>query len=260
MKSVMLCEASTLDGVRRLTDVIVERKYDGVRAYVYNGKLYDRRSADISRKFPEFTGLGDFPSGVMFDGEILVGDSFANTAARVHLKDAFKIRLAMTTAPATFWCFDMVFCGCENIPLMRRKEDVHGFVAEKNLGWLKEVPALESVDTAWALVQEGQWEGIVVKDAQSGYEGKRSAAWRKVKAFVETTAEFVKYELHAKGVRIETADGRAVNVNGHASQEVILRLRRGEKVKCYVQYLPQQESDAWRFPSFRGIAGVDDVQ
>jgi ATP-dependent DNA ligase len=252
MKSVMLCEASTLGDVRRLTDVIVERKYDGVRAYIYNCRLYDRRNADITKKFPEFTGLGDFPKGTMFDGEILVGESFANTAARVHLKDAFKVRLAMTTAPATFWCFDMVVDGCENIPLMRRKEDVHGAVAARGLSWFREVPALMSVDAAWVLVQEGAWEGIVVKDADAGYEGRRSAAWKKIKAWTECVAEFVKYELHAKGVRIETADGRAVNINGSASQEVILRMRRGEKVRCYVQYLPQAGSDIWRFQSFRG--------
>jgi len=253
MKSVMLCEASTLGDVRQLTDVIVERKYDGIRAYIYDGKLYDRRNADITRKFPEFIGLDKLSHGIMYDGEVLVGESFANTAARVHLKDAFKVRLAMTTAPATFWCFDAVVDTEEDMPLMERKGLVHDVVENVVCSsWFREVPALMSVDAAWVLVQEGAWEGIVVKDADSGYVGKRSAAWRKIKMFTETIAEFVKYELHPKGVRIETADGRAVNINGHAAQEVILRMRRGEKVRCYVQYLPQAESDAWRFPSFRG--------
>lgn len=261
MKSVMLCEPTSLDAARQLTDVIVEKKFDGVRAYIYNGKLYDRRNADITKKFPEFVGLERLPRGVMFDGEIVVGESFANTGARMHLKDGFKIRLSVKMAPATFWCFDAVKDGQERMPLMDRKRLASSIIV--NFGdpaWLKEVPALMSVDAAWQLVQEGAWEGLVIKDADSPYEGRRSAAWRKLKAFEETTAEFVKYELHPKGVRIETADGRAVNINGHAAQEVILRLRRGESVRGNVQYLPQKDSGAWRFPSWRGIASEMDAE
>lgn len=254
MKNVMLCEKTTLESARQLTDVIVEKKFDGVRAYIYNGKLYDRRNADITKKFPEFVGLEWLPKGIMLDGEIVVGDSFANTNSRMHLKDAFKIKLGSTTAPATFWCFDAVKDGEERMPLMDRKRLVGSIVVNfGNPAWFREVQALMSVDAAWVLVQEGAWEGLIIKDADSPYEGRRSASWRKLKCFQETTAEFVRYELHSKGVRIETADGRAVNINGSAAQEVILKMRRGETVIGNVQYLPQ-ESGVWRFQSWRGIA------
>jgi uncharacterized protein YkuJ len=50
-----------------------------------------------------------------------------------------------------------------------------------------------------------------------------------------------------------------VNVNGAQAEEVTRIFKEKGKVVGEVQYLPQSDSDAWRFPSWRGLKEVNEV-
>ena len=53
----MLCESATVrdveEGLFSPLEWTAERKVDGVRAYLIQGKLYGRNGKDITNKFPE---------------------------------------------------------------------------------------------------------------------------------------------------------------------------------------------------------------
>ena len=145
--------------------------------------------------------------------------------------------------------FDVLIKG---YPLWARKEKLYKLAAM--FPWLVVVDESHDIERRWKDVLDHQGEGIVVKKMGSLYEeGVRSKSWIKVKAWKEVVAEFVKLDEHPRGVRLETADGRAVNVNGGDAEEVRRIFREKGSVVCEVQYLPQQDSEAWRFPSFRGV-------
>jgi len=243
---VMLCEKATVEYAETLEEGwVAERKYDGVRAYIENGRLYDRREKDITEKFPEFVGLAEL-NVFIIDGEIVSqSGEFNDISGRVHLKDKFFIQLSAKKSPAIFMAFDIVAAGKQ---LWERKEvlsklDVPAWMQKAEGGGFAEL---------WEQVQQNGWEGVVLKRTAAQYqEGKRSADCLKIKAFVETTAVFTKLEQHNKGCRLETADGHSVNVNGAQASEVLRIFGKDGKVTCEVQYLPQNNSGAWRFPSFR---------
>lgn len=226
---------------------LCQEKYDGVRAYIENGRIYDRRQKEITDRFPELVGIPKLP--FVIDGE-LICDEFNQIAGRMHTKAAFDRRLLGQKHPATFMAFDVCIGGS----LSKRMEFLEQLEKEKFPPWMKVAPLVESFDEEWKRVLEETREGLVLKNIESGYQyGKRSPDWLKVKAFQETTAIFTKLDEHPKGVRLETDDGRSVNVNGAQAEQVRRKFEQEGKVECEVQYLPQAKSDAWRFPSFRGL-------
>lgn len=71
-----------------------------------------------------------------------------------------------------------------------------------------------------------------------------------MKVWKEVVVEFTKYEENPRGITIETADGRRVVVNGAQAAELIKRFKKDGRIQAEIQYLPQKDSDSWRFPSF----------
>jgi bifunctional non-homologous end joining protein LigD len=257
----MLCAKLSIDDAKAVAGAggyIVEKKYDGVRGYIKDGQLYDRRSANITAKFPEFAGLSKIKG--IIDGEIMAtSGQFTDVVGRTHMRDKFFISLIAKKTPAVFMAFDYV----DDKPLLERKKLLVDEAGKHGLTWLKLAPfetlTEKRLNEMWEGVLENLEEGLVIKWGDSKYqEGKRSPDWYKVKAWVETVAVFIKHEPHPKGVRLETADGRSVNVNGAMAEVVRKTIDEHGKVECEVQFLPQQDSDAWRFPSFKRIAGTED--
>lgn len=251
----MLCQAATIGQARVLFlsgEWVVERKLDGVRAYIEGGRLFDRRGVDITRKFPEFVGLEKVAA--VLDGEIVAqSGEFNDVSGRMHLRDALKIRLSAKGCPARFVAFDMVSGEVweKRWALLQR---VYFHDGVPLWDWMRLVPSFVSLEEGWGKVLEGGWEGLVLKRRGSLYqEGKRSADWLKVKSWSEVVATFTKLDVHNKGCRLETVDGRSVNVNGAQAEEVIERFNRVGVVLGEVQFLVQSGSVAWRFPSWRGL-------
>lgn len=252
----MLCDKLTSQEARILalegSKWVVERKLDGIRAVIEGGKLFDRRGKEITALFPEFIGLSTIQEVV--DGEIIANTGeFNDISGRMHMKDKFQIGLCAKMNPATFVAFDIVRSG----DLIARKYELHMKffpIGVPKFDWMQLVVSFSSFEDGWDKVQEYGWEGVILKDRHSTYQqGVRSKDWLKVKNFEETIAEFTKLEIHPRGVRLETAAGRSVNVNGAQAKDVIAQFKLHGKVSGEIQFLPQRGSTAWRFPSWRGM-------
>ena len=246
----MLCTKMLPEEAENLSDEwVMENKFDGVRAVIRDGKLWCRRGNDITSRFPEFVGLEKLKQ--CYDGEIIAqSGEFNDIAGRMHLRDKFQINLRSKKSPAIFMAFDLPDAQGDN---EARREML---VKTKCPQWMKIAEQFEMSDFTelWTNILENSLEGVVVKRKDTQYvQGSRSNGWKKVKAFLETTATFVSYEVHPKGIKMETADGRTVNVNGEQAKAVKNAIDTNGSVKAEVQYLPQKDSDAWRFPSFRGV-------
>jgi ATP-dependent DNA ligase len=250
----MLCPSEAVPVEAALTrnweGWVFEKKYDGVRGYVENGRLFSRRGDDITLNFPEFD-LSQLPKDIIFDGEIVAANgSFDDISGRARLKDAFKIRLAQKMCPAKLMVFDVVIAGK---PLFERRKLLES-VQLPSWALLAEQVLPSQLAARWEQVIATGEEGLIAKRLSSLYQqGVRSPDALKIKAFRETVAEFVKYEDHPKGVTLETADGKRVNVNGSQARDAKLRIQRDGRVRCEVQYMPQEKSNEWRIPSFRGV-------
>lgn len=246
----MLCTKMLPDDAKKLSDDwVIENKFDGVRAVIRDGKLWCRRGNDITSRFPEFVGLEKMKQ--CYDGEVVAqSGEFNDVSGRMHLRDKFQIGLRSKMNPAIFMAFDLPDAQGDN---EARREML---VKTKCPVWMQIAEQFEIVEfpVLWKDILANTQEGVVVKRKDAMYvQGSRSSGWRKVKAFLETTAVFVKYEVNPRGVTIETADGRRVVVNGGQAPAVKAAIDTSGSVKAEIQYLPQKDSDAWRFPSFRGV-------
>lgn len=253
----MLCHKVTESDARTmllLHTMVIENKYDGVRAYIEDGKLYDRRSVDITKKFPEFEGLEKLKG--TFDGEIIAQNGqFNDVSGRMHMKDKFQISLIAKKNPAKLIVFDMPSVRGN---LEQRRDILCSVVLPQWATVAEQYEATEENFTKlWNKVIADTAEGLVLKYKDSEYEfGKRSNAWLKCKAFKETIALFTKYEVTPRGLTIETPDGRRVVVNGEQAVAVQKAIDNNGEAACEIQFLPQLDSEAWRFPSFRGLRGI----
>lgn len=248
---VMLCSSMSPEEARSIVakgNHIVEPKLDGVRAYIIDGLLYNRRGDIINDKFPEFEGLKDIKG--TFDGEIICdGGDFSTVASRVHTKDKLMRSVLSKKFPATFVCFDMVLPSL----LMERKVRLENASLPS---WVRKISYSEDFDAMWSDVLEYEKEGVVLKRKDSLYqEGVRSPDWNKVKNFCETIVTFTNLEEQPRGITLETDDGRRVVVNGSKADDIRESFEREGFVKGEIQYLKQADSDAWRFPSWRSKVG-----
>jgi ATP-dependent DNA ligase len=233
---------------------VLEQKYDGVRAYIEDGKLYDRREQEITKKFPEFEGLEKLKG--TFDGEIIAQNGqFNDVSGRMHMKDKFQISLIAKKNPAKLIVFDMPSVRGN---LEQRRDVLCSVVLPQWATVAEQHEATEAkFEELWNKVIEDTAEGLVMKYTLGDYEfGKRSDNWYKIKAFVETIALFTKYEVTPRGLTIETPDGRRVVVNGEQAVAVQKAIDNNGEAACEIQFLPQLDSEAWRFPSFRGLRGI----
>jgi ATP-dependent DNA ligase len=241
---------------------IAQKKYDGVRAYVYDGKIYSRSGRDITHKFPEFeefvkhTASGGKEPDLLFDGEIVsaLTEEFNDVAGRVHLKDKLFIRMASKGNPAKLMLFDAFTPSREATSPVRTLNDRMHLLAifKDEFENVEVAPFDESPKRLLEIARNEGWEGIVLKKRDALYYNGRSFDWRKVKLFKEVQHSFSSYDDHPKGVLLIDGD-RKVNVNGQQAEAVKRAIKENGSVKVEVQYLPQNGSQKWRFPSVRGF-------
>jgi len=178
--------------------LIVEEKYDGIRAQVHKdtgGKVrIFSRTRDEVTEFPElYAPLAGLPGEFILDGEILAWRDlrplpFTELQKRLGRK---KIDLWMQhDIPVRFLAFDVLLHDGQlllDTPLRERKghlqrvldatKDGHVAAAKTRL-----CSAAEEVEAAFRASLEAGHEGIVAKAADSLYRpGKRGRAWLKLK-------------------------------------------------------------------------------
>lgn len=181
---------------------IFELKYDGYRmAAVKTSKdtqLFYRSGREATELYPEIEqAVAALPAdSAILDGELVVNDaggkpSFNLLQQRSGLSRARDIARARIELPAVFFVFDLLGLDGHNLrraPLVRRREFLRALLPDIGpLRFSDDVPGRGKA--LFARVDALGLEGVMAKDGQSAYEGKRSASWQKIKA--ERTGEFV---------------------------------------------------------------------
>jgi bifunctional non-homologous end joining protein LigD len=185
-----------------------EFKWDGVRALAVvragSVRLYARSGAEITKAYPELTGLASAleESGItdaVLDGEMVTLDQagrpdFIALAERMHVRDVARARSLAATTPATYMVFDVLNAnGTEitTVPYVERRALLESILPAPSPGRAWGVPPHFTDGAATlAAAQELALEGVVAKRLTSTYRaGARSPDWVKVKN--ELTGDYV---------------------------------------------------------------------
>lgn len=171
-----------------------EIKWDGVRAVVvgdgYEVRIFNRRRAEISRRFPEVCDFWEARGlhGVL-DGELVVlgadgRPDFELVARRDAQRQISKITASSLSRPATFQPFDVLSLSgrdLRRLPYETRREHLMQ-VAPQAPGSSLDVHAM------WDFVDEHGLEGLVLKRAGATYRAGVAKAWVKVKSTLRLSA------------------------------------------------------------------------
>lgn len=187
-----------LDGVRAITVLDFESR--SVTMYTRNGKVLEN-FAHITDKL--VTQLDNFGRSYVFDGEV-VSHSFQDLMKQVHRKSDVQ------ATDAKLMLFDIVplseFKAGESVMGQKRRT---AFLKEfkkifTDTGCIEVIPQKEFdldvftdeiafKDYNKEMVEAG-FEGIMIKDPNGKWEGKRSVAWLKQKPFIEVSLAIVALE------------------------------------------------------------------
>ncbi len=171
-----------------------EPKWDGVRALAYcNGgtRLMSRNRHDVTAAYPELDRLAAHvvATDAVVDGEIVAMDdgvpSFQRLQQRMHVREPAEVRRLAKRIPVVYVAFDLLYLDGRDLtgrPLRERRALLEEAVVPA--GFLQVSPLVERDGVALYGGAAAQGlEGIVAKRLDSRYRvGKRSPAWRKVKA------------------------------------------------------------------------------
>jgi bifunctional non-homologous end joining protein LigD len=184
-----------------------EIKWDGVRgiAYIDGGRLRleARTGRDITSRYPELRELGRALAGrqAVLDGEVVAFDadgrpSFQKLQGRMHLTSEHAVRRLSQSDPVHYVVFDLLWLDgrdCTGLALEQRRELLRTILEEDDrLHITAHIVGEGTVMFEAAKAQ--QLEGIVAKRVGSPYvPGRRSDAWRKIKATKEQDCVILGY-------------------------------------------------------------------
>ena len=172
-----------------------EIKWDGIRvlAAVETSawRLWGRRQADYTDRYPELEILRRLPAGTLVEGELVAVDAegrpdLARLLRRHGLTAGWKIGLARRTCPVQYVLFDLLYhrghCLLQE-PLARRREVLAEACRRLEVTEVSFSEAVVGPGTAlYAAALARGHEGVVAKHLGSAYRpGRRSPAWRKIK-------------------------------------------------------------------------------
>jgi bifunctional non-homologous end joining protein LigD len=181
---------------------LFELKVDGYRliAAKQAGTPYlrYRNGHDATALYPELTRvLRALPTGdLILDGEVAILDangrpSFPRLQKRALLSRALDIQHAALRTPATLFAFDLLAFedwDLRPLPLRQRKDLLRRLLPP--VGPIRYSDHVEERGEAfYQQVERMGLEGMVAKDADSPYLGRRSPHWRKLR--LEQTGDFV---------------------------------------------------------------------
>lgn len=187
-----------LDGVRAIT--VLDYESRTVTMYTRNGKILEN-FPHIIKTFED--NLDNFARSYVFDGEV-VSETFNQLMTQVHRKENVE------TKDAKLMLFDVVplvefKSGASVMGQRRRKQFLKNFqnifldsgcidiIAHKEFDLDILTDEIEFKDYNKDMVEAG-YEGIMIKDPDGKWEGKRSTAWLKQKPFCDFSLEITDVE------------------------------------------------------------------
>ena len=171
-----------------------EVKWDGVRALAavdeMGWRLWGRKRADYTARYPELDALRRLPAGTLVDGELVAFDDDGRPdlwqlLRRHGLTDPWRIRKAQHWCPVRYVLFDLLYHGGRCLmrePLVRRRE-VLAEVCQRLDVVVVFSPAVIGAGIAlYQTALASDQEGVMAKRLSSMYwPGKRSVSWKKIK-------------------------------------------------------------------------------
>jgi bifunctional non-homologous end joining protein LigD len=175
-------------------DYAFEIKWNGVRALAAveadGWRLWGRRGADYTVRYPDLGCLRRLPPGTLLDGELVVFTAgrpdLAMLLRRHHLLDPCRIRAAARWAPVRYILFDLLYHRGRSWmtePWQRRRNLLADLYAEwaEPTAMLSEAVVGQGRALYQAVLAQG-FEGVMAKHLAAPYRpGRRSLAWRKIK-------------------------------------------------------------------------------
>ncbi|MGB7349994.1 MAG: DNA ligase D [Candidatus Acidiferrales bacterium] len=178
---------------------IFESKWDGIRtiARVHDGtvRLWSRTKRDITPEFPELSAIAAAVNAkeALLDGEVVVLDStgrsdFQRLQSRMGVRNP-SLQL-VSDVPVVYYVFDILYCDGYDlrlVPLIKRKEFLKSILAANGLVRYSDHQEGEGAKL-FELAKKERLEGIIGKQASSGYPTGRTTAWLKFKTDEEVDA------------------------------------------------------------------------
>ncbi len=178
--------------------VLVEDKYDGIRAQIHIGEgkveIFSRDLRPIINQFPELAA--NFSQSMILDGEIIAfaegkALTFFDLQKRLGRKkhDDFFID---SDIPVIFTAFDLLYLDGHSLlktPLSERRAKLKEltFPSKFRLAEGTVVRSTDEMEAAFIAARARKNEGLIVKDAGSFYTpGRRGGAWYKLKRELAT--------------------------------------------------------------------------
>ena len=275
---LMLCDSITEEEAKGLPDSLYTSnlKFDGNRlvAVVKNGQvaMLNRRGYNPYKEFAEVTeDLKQFPDCIV-DGEVIdFSDTFNILQRRAGTRIPAKQIVLRKQIPVKFVVFDILQLNGQTLTGLTLRDRVaklqqvfqdfnknfvpsEAFHQDYKRSFI-EMAEYNTITNMLVKAHAEDREGIIVKNWNGIYEGRRSKAWLKCKFFLESTLKMNKYEINPKGITVEDDLGNRCLVAGSQSNQVKQLIDTNGEVEILIQYLERTADGRYRFISYRGLVG-----
>ena len=178
--------ATLTDKIPKGKEWIFEIKYDGYRiiSYIQDSKvkMLTRNNQDYTKKFESLAkSLKKLPNNAVVDGEVVVFDSNGRS-------DFSSLQNTIKHGGNTlnYVIFDVLAIDGEDLrqkPLKQRKEALQKLMAKADDNLIFSSFVQGKGKQSFALAKKLNLEGIVAKNFNSTYSGKRTEDWLKIKCY-----------------------------------------------------------------------------
>ena len=247
-------------------------KYDGERiiAIKKDGEVFlvNRRGNIKNSHYLEVVeSLNACEGDFILDGEVIThDDNFNKLQRRALTKNPHKQEQLRKELPVIYMVFDVLnYQGKDlrQMPLKDRlvfyqkfisdKSIYQKFISDKSIGFV----AYENIYDLLPVAELQKCEGIILKNMNAKYEGRRSKDWLKLKFFKNTNLKLITYTINNAGIRCEDEKLNVVQVSGHQHKEVKDKIDGVGYCDVTIQYLEQGKTGRYRFPSFVKITELN---
>lgn len=193
-------EPISTDALPESSDWVAQIKWDGVRMLTYfDGKevrLINRRLNDRTMQYPEIANISSYcnAKSVILDGEIIAlkdgKPSFHEIMRRDGVRTTKNIPQLLKTVPVVYMIFDILFHDGQWVvdqPLQMRQQLLSRVVSTSEL--IQLVPNHTDPASLYAVMEQHDMEGIVIKDLNSKYQlNGKDKRWMKKKIIHDLVA------------------------------------------------------------------------
>lgn len=229
---------------------IYEIKYDGYRALanIENGKveLKSRNGVSFNNKFPNIVEYleKNVKENVVLDGEVVCFDNHGRTDFGL-LQNSIK----MASDNFCYVVFDILFyngVNLQNLRLIERKFILNEIVKKLDIPLIYSEFLNENGKKLFSFAKKNNLEGIMCKDRNSKYIGKRTKDWQKVKCYKRQEFVILGYLTTKKNEKLSAI---IVGIFNNGKYETVGKVGTGfkesekdELIKTFKKYETKKES------------------